>query len=84
LRPAATHSEPWYVFRRDRDEAELKRVSRTEFRNRVLRIGGLFLDRPDVDATNYRAEQAIRPAVINRKPRAGTAHLAALVLKPFL
>jgi transposase len=31
----------------------------------------LFLDRPDVDATNYRAEQAIRPAVINRKTSAG-------------
>jgi transposase len=31
----------------------------------------LFLDRPDVDATNYRAEQAIRPAVINRKTSGG-------------
>jgi transposase len=26
-----------------------------------------FLERPDVDATNWRAEQAIRPAVVNRK-----------------
>lgn len=26
-----------------------------------------FLTRPDVDATNWRAEQAIRPAVVNRK-----------------
>ena len=31
----------------------------------------LFLDRADVDATNYRAEQAIRPAVINRKTSGG-------------
>lgn len=31
----------------------------------------LFLDRTDVDATNYRAEQAIRPAVINRKTSGG-------------
>ncbi len=26
-----------------------------------------FLRRPDIDATNWRAEQAIRPAVVNRK-----------------
>ena len=26
-----------------------------------------FLDNPDVDATNWRGEQAIRPAVVNRK-----------------
>ena len=26
-----------------------------------------FLTHPDVDATNWRAEQAIRPAVVNRK-----------------
>ena len=26
-----------------------------------------FLRHPDIDATNYRAEQAIRPAVVNRK-----------------
>ena len=26
-----------------------------------------FLARPDIDATNWRAEQAIRPAVVNRK-----------------
>lgn len=31
----------------------------------------LFLDRADVDATNCRAEQAIRPAVINRKTSGG-------------
>ena len=31
----------------------------------------LFLDRVDIDATNYRAEQAIRPAVINRKTSGG-------------
>lgn len=27
----------------------------------------MFLDKPWVDATNWRAEQAIRPAVVNRK-----------------
>lgn len=31
----------------------------------------LFLKRPDVEATNFRAEQAIRPAVINRKTSGG-------------
>lgn len=31
----------------------------------------LFLERPDVEATNYLAEQAIRPAVINRKTSGG-------------
>jgi transposase len=31
----------------------------------------LFLQRPDVEATNFRAEQAIRPAVINRKTSGG-------------
>lgn len=31
----------------------------------------LFLDRPDVEATNHLAEQAIRPAVINRKTSGG-------------
>jgi transposase len=31
----------------------------------------LFLRRPDVEATNFRAEQAIRPAVINRKTSGG-------------
>jgi hypothetical protein len=30
-----------------------------------------FLDRADVEATNHLAEQAIRPAVINRKTSAG-------------
>lgn len=31
----------------------------------------LFLKRPGVEATNFRAEQAIRPAVINRKTSGG-------------
>lgn len=31
----------------------------------------VFLDEPDVPATNYRAEQAIRPAVVNRKMNGG-------------
>lgn len=31
----------------------------------------LFLYRSDIDATNFRAEQAIRPAVINRKTSGG-------------
>ena len=31
----------------------------------------VFLDDPRVDATNYRAEQAIRPAVVNRKMSGG-------------
>lgn len=31
----------------------------------------VFLDEPDVPATNYRAEQAIRPAVVNRKMSGG-------------
>src|SRR5688572_5989126 len=30
-------------------------------------IGSGFLIDPTIDATNYRAEQAIRPAVVNRK-----------------
>lgn len=30
-----------------------------------------FLDQPGVDATNYRAEQAIRPVVVNRKQWGG-------------
>ena len=30
-----------------------------------------FLDRPDVEATNWPAEQAIRPAVVNRKTSGG-------------
>lgn len=45
----------------------------------------LFLDRADVDATNYRAEQAIRPAVINRKTSGGNrtprgAHVQAILM----
>ncbi len=35
----------------------------------------LFLDRPDVEATNHLAEQAIRPAVINRKTSGGNRTL---------
>jgi hypothetical protein len=31
----------------------------------------LFLQRPDVEATNWPAEQAIRPAVVNRKSCGG-------------
>jgi transposase len=31
----------------------------------------VFLDRPEVEATNWPAEQAIRPAVVNRKSCAG-------------
>jgi len=31
----------------------------------------VFLDHPDVPATNHRAEQAIRPAVVNRKMSGG-------------
>ncbi len=53
------------------DEPDLHDES-LRFAIHLLRYGDgmfLFLDRPDVDATNYRAEQAIRPAVINRKTR---------------
>lgn len=32
----------------------------------------VFLERPDVEATNWPAEQGIRPAVINRKTSGGT------------
>lgn len=39
---------------------------------RVLRADLFrFLDRPDVEATNWPAEQAIRPAVVNRKTGGG-------------
>lgn len=31
----------------------------------------LFLEREDVEATNWRAEQGIRPAVVNRKMSEG-------------
>jgi transposase len=30
-----------------------------------------FLREPDVQATNWRAEQALRPAIVNRKSRGG-------------
>ena len=34
-----------------------------------------FLDHPGIDATNWRAEQAIRPAVVNRKVWGGSRTL---------
>ena len=48
-----------------------------------------FLSRPDVEATNWQAEQAIRPAVVTRKvcggnrtpPGAATQHTVASVLR---
>lgn len=45
----------------------------------------LFLQRPDVEATNWRAEQAIRPAVVNRKSSGGNrtqagAHAQAVLM----
>jgi transposase len=44
-----------------------------------------FLRRPDVEATNFRAEQAIRPAVVNRKVWGGNrthrgAHTQAVLM----
>jgi transposase len=44
-----------------------------------------FLDQPGLDATNWRAEQAIRPAVVNRKVWGGNrtwlgAHAQAILL----
>jgi transposase len=50
-------------------ENESLRLARHLVRNRQALF--LFLDRPDVEATNYLAEQAIRPAVINRKTSGG-------------
>ena len=45
----------------------------------------LFLDRPDLEATNHLAEKAIRPAVINRKTSGGNrtfngAHAQAVIM----
>jgi transposase len=45
----------------------------------------LFLQRPDVEATNWPAEQAIRPAVVNRKSCGGNrswdgAHSQAVLM----
>jgi transposase len=48
----------------------------------------LFLQRPDVEATNWPAEQAIRPAVVNRKSCGGNrtragAHTQAVLMTVF-
>ena len=48
----------------------------------------LFLQRPDVEATNWPAEQAIRPAVVNRKSSGGNrtqagAHTQAVLMSLF-
>jgi len=48
-----------------------------------------FLMRPEVDATNWRAEQAIRPAVVNRKVWGGNrtwdgAHVQSLLMSVFV
>ena len=48
----------------------------------------LFLQRPDVEATNWPAEQAIRPAVVNRKSCGGNrtqagAHIQAVLMSLF-
>ena len=45
----------------------------------------LFLDHPEVEATNHLAEKAIRPAVINRKTSGGNrtfngAHAQAVIM----
>jgi len=69
------------------DEPDLHDES-LRFAIHLLRYGDgmfLFLDRPDVDATNYRAEQAIRPAVINRKTSGGNrsplgAHVQSILM----
>lgn len=63
-------------------EARLDRLLAAEFTNAAnLRLANhlvnhrdglfLFLQRPDVEATNWPAEQAIRPAVVNRKSCGG-------------
>jgi transposase len=63
-------------------EARLDRLLATVFTNAAnLRLANhlvnhrdalfLFLQRPDVEATNWPAEQAIRPAVVNRKSCGG-------------
>jgi transposase len=43
-----------------------------------------FLRHPDIDATNYRAEQAIRPAVVNRKVWGGNRTEAGAVAQSIL
>ena len=47
-----------------------------------------FLQQPEIDATNYRAKQAIRPAVVNRKVwggnRTGTGAVAQSILMSLL
>jgi len=47
-----------------------------------------FLQQPEIDATNYRAEQAIRPAVVNRKVwggnRTGNGAVAQSILMSIL
>ena len=43
-----------------------------------------FLEFPGIDATNYRAEQAIRPAVVNRKVWGGNRTPAGAVAQGVL
>jgi len=50
---------------RRRGNVENRRLSDHLWRNRDHLF--TFLTEPGIDATNYRAEQAIRPAVVNRK-----------------
>jgi transposase len=65
-----------------RMEAKLDRLLSADFRNVANRRLAqhlinhrdalfLFLERPEVEATNWPAEQAIRPAVVNRKSCGG-------------
>jgi transposase len=51
------------------DDADNRRFALHLLRNREALF--LFLERPDVEATNWPAEQAIRPAVVNRKSCGG-------------
>ncbi len=53
------------IFRHGADDADVKRL--TERLNRCMDGLFTFLDHPEVDATNNRAEREIRPAVIIRK-----------------
>ncbi|MGH9439420.1 MAG: IS66 family transposase [Terriglobia bacterium] len=43
-----------------------------------------FLDQPGIDATNYRAEQALRPAVVNRKVWGGNRTEAGAMAQSIL
>jgi transposase len=43
-----------------------------------------FLRQPDIDATNYRAEQALRPAVVNRKVWGGNRTAAGAAAQAIL